>query len=94
MNILLVYFWPKITDYRINKGKFYPDKVLELIDIQPKERANFFREMLIDRKFEYHKYIVHYEQNTKNQKSENYAINYVQNISTIQFHKHTNDQGQ
>tara|TARA_Y100000389_G_scaffold133784_1_gene131290 strand:+ start:5355 stop:6437 length:1083 start_codon:yes stop_codon:yes gene_type:complete len=68
LNILLIYIWPKITDYRINKGKFYPDKVLELIDIQPEQRANFFREMLINRKFEYHKFIVHYEQNTKNQK--------------------------
>ncbi len=68
LNILLILIWPKITKYNINKGKFYPNKVLELIDIQPEERANFFREMLIERKFEYYKYIVHYEKNTKNQK--------------------------
>ena len=68
INFLLVLIWPKITNYNINKGKFYPDKVLELIEIQPNERSQFFREMLIDRKFQYQKFIGHYEQDTNNQK--------------------------
>ena len=68
INFLLVLIWPKITNYNISKGKFYSDQVLDLIEIQPNERSQFFREMLIDRKFQYQKFIGHYEQDTNNQK--------------------------
>tara|TARA_B100000953_G_C18026680_1_gene421962 strand:- start:187 stop:1263 length:1077 start_codon:yes stop_codon:yes gene_type:complete len=68
LNFVLAFIWPKITDYRISKGKFYSDEVVDLIGIKPEERSEFFKEMLIDRKFQYHKFIGHYEQDTDNQK--------------------------
>ena len=57
----MAFIWPKITDHRISKGKFYSDEIINLIGIKPEERADFFKEMLIDRKFQYYKFIGHYE---------------------------------
>lgn len=68
LNFLLAFIWPKITDYRISKGKYYSDEIINLIGIKPDERADFFKEMLIDRKFQYYKFIGHYEKDTDNQK--------------------------
>ena len=48
LNFLLAFIWPKITDHRISKGKFYSDEIINLIGIKPEERADFFKEMLIE----------------------------------------------
>ena len=74
LNVILAFIWPYITDYRIKSGRFYSDDVLNLIEILPGEKVEFYKETWLDRKFQYVKFVGHYEKTSEKQKYVNTDI--------------------
>ena len=74
LNVILAFIWPYITDYRIKSGSFYSDDVLNLIEILPGEQVEFYKETWLDRKFQYVKFVGHYEKTSEKQKYVNADI--------------------